>query len=110
MSLTIHFGVYNQEFPTLCDQFDRLIPNSPVRPGSYGGDWHDWSVKASPIWGQYDDSNEPIHVFIESTTPMVLLNFFVENFRHFFVPLNGEGYDGVCGKPEDEYVELRWPS
>jgi hypothetical protein len=121
MSLTIHFGIRQNEMPAFQQQFMRLIENSPFTPQSNGDDWFNWGRQ--PYHEDPDDIIEqPLHVYIETRTPMVLLNFLVEHFRNFFVPMNGEGYDGVCvivtdsyetvsdGKPFDEYLELRWPS
>lgn len=116
MALVLHFGVRESEFEVLRNHIIRAVPKG-IDPVVWNDGWPYSELMFDP----------PVHVTIETTTPMVILNFLASRYVDFLVPYSGEDKDGVLiyvtdqryvvhdskqnvvASTPDEYVELRYP-
>lgn len=105
MTLTIHMGVYKDELRTLDTQLKRLLPDGGADIQSDGDLWDAWNQQ--PI----ENLNLPVHVRIDTITPMAVLNLLASRFDTFMIPR----FDGPklvvtdTDAEEVEYIEFRYP-
>lgn len=88
MSLDIHLGVRREDTLAFQRLLTRELDNHTVK--SKDDNWHTWEPFDAKELAEEEMQQEIVHLYIETLTPMVTLNFLVSRLGIFLNAINDE--------------------